>query len=142
MSAAPREPCCRLPIPEHPVIQAILAGDEEAFLAQIEAERREAGAPPYGHYVAVIVSGINAADVRRTATDLAAAGGTLAAAGIRLYGPAPAPFARLRALWRWRLLAAAPRGVRMQPAVAAWRNRVTPPRGVKVALDVDPQSFL
>ena len=128
--------------PEHPVIQAILAGDEEAFLAQIEAERREAGSPPYGRYVAVIVSGINAADVRRTATDLAAAGGTLEAAGIRLYGPAPAPFARLRALWRWRLLAAAPRGVRMQSAVAAWRNRVTPPRGVRVALDVDPQSFL
>ena len=128
--------------PENPVIQAILAGDEEAFLQQLEAERKPAAAPPYGHWLGVIVSGEDAGDVRKAAQALAAEGEILSQAGIRLYGPAPAPFSRLRGKWRWRLLATAPREVRLQGAVVAWRRRVTAPRGVRIVLDIDPQNFL
>lgn len=128
--------------PDNPILQAIVAGDEEAFLARLAAERKEAGAPPFGRYVAVVVSGVDAAAVEATARQLAASAGVLAQAGIRLFGPAPAPFARLRARWRWRLLAVGDRNARMLRAVAAWRARVPPPRNVRIAIDVDPQSFL
>ena len=43
--------------PEHPVIRAILSGDEEAFW-QAEADARQAmGMPPYGRLAGIILSG-------------------------------------------------------------------------------------
>ncbi|GFO81641.1 MAG: hypothetical protein A49_12680 [Methyloceanibacter sp.] len=35
-------------MPEHPVLQALVAGDRDAFYAQEIAARREAGMPPFG----------------------------------------------------------------------------------------------
>ncbi len=43
--------------PEHPVIRAILSGEEEAFWRAEAAERRAAGAPPYGRMAGIILSG-------------------------------------------------------------------------------------
>jgi primosomal protein N' (replication factor Y) len=39
--------------PEHPVIRAILSGDEEGFWAAEAAERRAAGVPPYGRMAGI-----------------------------------------------------------------------------------------
>ncbi len=128
--------------PENPILQSIIEGDEMKFLDQLADDRRSVGAPPFGRYVAAIISGKDASQVRSMASALASKGEILSRAGIRLYGPVAAPFARIRGRWRWRLLAAAPRKVAMQRHLAAWRDSVRPSKGVKVALDVDPQSFL
>jgi primosomal protein N' len=40
-----------------------------------------------------------------------------------------------------RLLAKAPRHVKMQAALKAWRASVKPEPGVQVRIDIDPQSF-
>ncbi|MFN3614980.1 MAG: primosomal protein N', partial [Rubrimonas sp.] len=50
--------------------------------------------------------------------------------------------ARIRGRWRVRLLVKAPRAVALQPALRAWLGGVKIPSSVKVAVDVDPQSFL
>jgi primosomal protein N' (replication factor Y) len=42
---------------DHPVMRAILSGDEEAFWRAEAAARFQAGAPPYGRMAGVIVSG-------------------------------------------------------------------------------------
>lgn len=127
--------------PEHPAIEALLTGDEEAFL-QSEAEaRREAGAPPFGRYAAAIVSGPHEDRVWRTAEALARAHDRLAPARAELLGPAPAPIYRVRGRFRVRLLAKAPRGPALQPALRAWRAAVRPEPQVTVRIDVDPQSF-
>ncbi|NVK59018.1 MAG: primosomal protein N', partial [Rhodobacteraceae bacterium] len=42
--------------PEHPVIRAILSGDEEGFWQAEADERRAAGMPPYGRLAGVILS--------------------------------------------------------------------------------------
>lgn len=128
--------------PDNPVMQAILHGDEEAFLHELAEERRQTGAPPFTRYVAVIVSGPDAGEARAAAMALARKSGILERAGIRLYGPAAPPFTRLRNRFRWRLLAIAPRHVTVQRAMTAWRDAVRLPRRVRVVLDVDPQSFL
>jgi primosomal protein N' (replication factor Y) (superfamily II helicase) len=59
-----------------------------------------------------------------------------------LFGPAPAPIARIRGRHRVRLLVKARRGVALQPALAEWVAGVRAPSAVRVAVDVDPQSFL
>src|SRR4029450_6850321 len=43
-------------MPEHPVMQAIISGDREAFLAR-EIRQRQAGLlPPYGRLAAIVIS--------------------------------------------------------------------------------------
>jgi primosomal protein N' (replication factor Y) len=128
--------------PEHPVMQAILSGEAEAFLRREAEARRASGAPPYGRYVAAILSGRDEARVWAAARALAAAAGPLEAAGARLLGPAPAPVARIRGRARVRMLVKAPRGPALQPALRAWIAAAPPPSAVRLAIDVDPQSFL
>ncbi|MEM7745146.1 MAG: primosomal protein N', partial [Pseudomonadota bacterium] len=59
-----------------------------------------------------------------------------------LFGPAPAPLARLRGKTRVRLLIKAPKGVPLQQAIKEWRAAVKIPSAVMVQIDIDPQSFL
>jgi primosomal protein N' (replication factor Y) len=65
----------------------------------------------------------------------------LRARDIDLYGPAPAPIARIRGRHRVRLLARAPRSAPLQGALRAWLKAVPVPSAVRVTVDVDPQSF-
>jgi primosomal protein N' (replication factor Y) len=127
--------------PDHPVIQAILSGDEEGFLREEADRRRAAGAPPYGRMAGIIVSSPDEGRAQRTAEALARAAKMLEASGVQLFGPAPAPIARIRGRYRMRLLAKAPRGAQMQAALRAWRASVKPEPGVQVRIDIDPQSF-
>jgi primosomal protein N' (replication factor Y) len=128
--------------PEHPVIRAILSGDEEAFLRGEAEARRRAGAPPFGRMAAAILSGPRDEQVWLAARALAREAGILERAGAQLFGPAPAPIARIRGRWRVRLLVKAPRAVALQPALRAWVSAAPVPSAVRLAIDVDPQSFL
>ena len=57
--------------PEHPVIRAILGGDEEAFWRAEAAERRAAGVPPYGRMAGIILSSTDVAQVFDFGAELA-----------------------------------------------------------------------
>jgi primosomal protein N' (replication factor Y) (superfamily II helicase) len=128
--------------PNHPVIQAILSGDDEGFWRAEAAARARAGAPPYGRLAGIVVSGTDETRTWGTAQALARATGPLVRAGVMVFGPAAAPIARIRGRHRVRLLAKAPRGVALQAALRAWIDAVPVPSTVRVAIDVDPQSFL
>ncbi len=127
---------------EHPVIRAMLTGDEEAFW-KAEAEARfQAGVPPYGRMAGVIVSGTDEPKVWEIANALGRAAHVLEKAGAELFGPAPAPIARVRGRARVRLLIKSPKGIALQNALAAWKAQVKVPAAVRVVIDIDPQSFL
>src|SRR5690606_17139833 len=113
--------------PDHAVLRAIVSGDAEAFWEQEAEMRLRAGAPPYGRLAAVIVSGTDEAKVWEVATALGRAAPMLTRAGAELFGPAPAPFARLRGRIRVRLLVKAPKGLHLQPLLAEWRASVRCP---------------
>jgi len=128
--------------PEHPVIRAILGGDEEAFWRAEAAERRAAGVPPYGRMAGIILSGPEVQAVFDFGADLARRDGPLRAIGAQLYGPAPAPIARVRGRHRVRLLVKADKGAPIQNAVGAWLSQFRVPNNIRLAVDIDPQSFL
>ncbi|MEM8741624.1 MAG: primosomal protein N', partial [Pseudomonadota bacterium] len=107
--------------PDHPVIRAILSGEDEAFWRAEAAARHAAGAPPFGRMAGVVVSGPDEARTMETARALARADAPLRAIGAELFGPAPAPISRIRGRTRIRLLVKAPKGVILQPALRAWR---------------------
>ena len=144
--------------PDHPVIAALISGDAERFYAQETEERRRGGLPPFGRLAAIIVSAEDRGAAEAHARALARAahglpegkGWRVAPLGgqprdneIVLLGPAEAPIAVLRKRHRFRLAAKAPRSADLQGFLRAMLAAAPPPRGgVRVAIDVDPQSFL
>jgi len=62
--------------------------------------------------------------------------------GVEVYGPADAPLGLIRGRRRKRFLVRADRGVDLSAYMAAWRARVRPPGQIRVAIDIDPYSFL
>jgi primosomal protein N' (replication factor Y) len=127
--------------PEHPVIRAILGGDEEAFWKAEAAERKAAGVPPYGRMAGIILSSPDVAQVFEFGTELARRDGPLRRVGAQVFGPAPAPIARVRGRHRVRLLVKAEKGVPLQAALAEWVGQLKLPNNLRLAIDIDPQSF-
>ncbi len=74
--------------PEHPVIRAILSGDEEGFWRAEAAERQAAGVPPYGRLAGIVLSGTDVQAVFDLGNALARADAPLRAIGAQLFGPA------------------------------------------------------
>jgi len=127
--------------PEHPVIRAILGGDEQGFWQAEAALRQQAGVPPYGRMAGIIVSAPTPQAAFDLGQELARRVAPLARVGAQVFGPAPAPIARIRGRHRVRLLVKADRGVALQAALAAWVGQVRLPAQVRLAIDIDPQSF-
>ena len=127
-------------MPEHPVMEALVSGDRDQFLQREADARRAQGMPPFGRLAALIVSGPTDAQVRETARSLG--GCAPHGPGIRVLGPAPAPFALLRGRWRQRLLLKTARAVNIQFVLRKWLDQVKVPNAVRVQVDVDPYSFL
>jgi primosomal protein N' (replication factor Y) len=127
--------------PDHPALRAILTGDDEAFWQAEAAARQRAMMPPFGRLAGIVVAGSDEARTWEVARALARQAQPLAAAGAELFGPAPAPIARIRGRHRLRLLVRAPKGVALQPALRAWAAAVPCPGNVRVSIDIDPQSF-
>ncbi len=127
-------------MPEHPVMRALLGGDTAKFLEAEIADRRAAGMPPFGRLVALIVSGADAAMVKKAALALGRAAPN--ASGVHVFGPAPAPLARLRGRTRERLLLTAKPGTNVQALVRRWCEAVRLPSAVRLQIDVDPYSFV
>jgi primosomal protein N' (replication factor Y) len=127
--------------PDHPVIRAILSGEEEAFWQSESAQREALRMPPHGRLAGLILSAPAMEPAFELGTRLAQADAPLRAIGAQVFGPAPAPIARIRGMHRVRLLVKAPKGAALQAAVAAWIKPHKLPRGLRLAVDIDPQSF-
>ncbi|MCB2127995.1 MAG: primosomal protein N' [Rhodobacteraceae bacterium] len=127
--------------PDHPVIRAIVSGDEDAFWRAEAAEREAAGMPPFGRLAGIILSAPDAQTVFDIGGELARRDAPLRKIGAQVFGPAPAPVARIRGRHRVRLLVKAAKGVALQPALAEWVAQIRLPANLRLAIDIDPQSF-
>ena len=126
--------------PEAPVIAALAAGDRDAFYAAEAESRRDAGAPPFGRWAAIIVSSENEAEARDAARAIGGARPNLP--DIAIHGPAPAPMSLLRGRYRYRLLINARRSSELQRVIRAWLDPLRFAQGVRVGVDIDPYSFV
>ncbi|KQB95791.1 primosome assembly protein PriA [Loktanella sp. 1ANDIMAR09] len=127
--------------PEHAVIRSILAGDEESFWAAEASERKAAGVPPYGRMAGIILSSPNVQEVFDLGAEMARMDGPLRQIGAQVFGPAPAPIARVRGRHRVRLLVKAEKSAPLQQALAKWAGQFRLPNNLRMAIDIDPQSF-
>ncbi|MEM9572641.1 MAG: primosomal protein N' [Pseudomonadota bacterium] len=126
--------------PDNPAMQALAAGDRDGFL-QIERDvREELTLPPFGRMAAMVLS----APDPTMAKDIGLIAGKTAphGDGVTVYGPAPAPISILRGRHRLRFLITAPRDVDLSAYMAAWMKDLKLPNAARVAVDIDPYSFL
>jgi len=126
--------------PDHPVMQALVSGEYEGFMAAEAAARRPGSWPPFGRLVALIISSPDQTAADRVARDLGRAAPT--GEGVEVLGPAPAPLALLRGRHRRRLLLKARRDIGVQRLLGEWLAKVDVPGNVRVQVDVDPVGFL
>lgn len=125
---------------EAEVIKALIAGDSERFYEVETENRRRAGAPPFGRFAAIIISSEDADEAAQVARLIGKSAPLID--GMRVYGPAPAPLSVLRGRHRHRLLIHATRQVDVQGAIREWLGNLTWKSGTRVAVDVDPYSFM
>jgi primosomal protein N' (replication factor Y) len=126
--------------PSAPVIAALVSGDAEGFVSAETEARREAAMPPFGRLAAIIVSSEDGEDAVTVARRLSHKAPSVE--GMAVFGPAPAPLAMLRGRHRQRLLVHAARSLDVQDVIRDWLAQVEWSAKVRVAVDVDPYSFL
>jgi primosomal protein N' (replication factor Y) len=126
--------------PEASVIAALAAGDRDAFYEAETEARRHAGAPPFGRWAAIIVSSEDEAEAREAANRIGATRPQLD--DVMILGPAPAPLSLLRGRYRYRLLLNARRSAEVQKVIRDWLGGLSFPQGIRVAVDIDPYSFV
>jgi primosomal protein N' (replication factor Y) (superfamily II helicase) len=126
--------------PNTNVIQALVSGDPERFYTAETEARRDANAPPFGRFAAIVIS----SEVLKEAEEVARLIGRSAPEvdGMHVYGPAPAPLAMLRNRHRQRLLIHARRTLDVQDVIRSWLSALSWPRSVRVSVDIDPYSFV
>lgn len=127
--------------PEHAVIRAILSGQEEEFWRAEAAERKAAAMPPFGRLAGIVLSSPDVQEVFDFGAELARRAEPLRRIGAEVFGPAPAPVARVRGRHRVRLLVKGPKGAQLQAAVAEWVAQLKVPTNLRLSIDIDPQSF-
>jgi primosomal protein N' (replication factor Y) len=126
--------------PEAPVIAALVSGDAPGFYAAETEARREAAMPPFGRLAAIIVSAEDKGDAEAVARRIGHAAPKVE--GMAVFGPAPAPLAMLRGRHRQRLLVHAARKLDVQDVIRDWLGELEWGSKIRVAVDVDPYSFL
>ncbi len=127
-------------MPDHRIMKAMAGSNRDDFLGVEAAEREVANMPPYSRLAGIIISGRD----ERVVQDIAKALGRTAPQGeqIQTLGPAPAPLARLRGNYRYRLLVRADKSINIQKTLAHWVGLVKTPSNIRIYIDIDPQSFM
>jgi primosomal protein N' (replication factor Y) len=126
-------------MPEHKIMKALVQEQRDKFLEVEAYERERANMPPYARLAGIIISGRDEEEVKYISKELGRSAPQ--EKGFQVLGPAPAPFARLRGKYRYRLLVRADKNVNIQKAIGGWIGGTKTPSTIKVAVDIDPQSF-
>ena len=129
--------------PDHPAIVFAATHDVDGFLEREIEGRRELGYPPFSRIALVRVEAIHEADAKSASDALSVVARRVAAGGVEVLGPAPAPLARLRNRFRYRIMLRGKdrRALRSILGVLE-REASVLPRSVRVLFDIDPMQLL
>ena len=126
--------------PGHAVAAALASGSRDDFLAAELFSREELGMPPFGRLAGVILSAKEEPKLMADARALAQV--VPQADGLEVWGPAPAPFYRLRGVYRQRFLVKGTKRSNLQAFIQDWLGAVKPSNAVRRVVDIDPYNFL
>ena len=126
--------------PEHYAIQAALDHDDARFADEEMRFRRIFHYPPYTRMIQLLIRDRNRTKAEARALELGNKLDRHALAGqVRILGPAPAPFEKLRGKWRYQILLRGPSGPKLRRMV---QDVVGVGGSSSVVVDVDPTELL
>lgn len=128
--------------PDVPAIRCAARHDYLGFVALEMPERQRKALPPFGRIARLVARGENEQETARFLVNLGNVLAGRATDGVRLLGPAPAPVAKIKNLYRFHLQLRAPKAAAIQALLRAVLPTVNPPQGVELSVDVDPVSLL
>lgn len=131
--------------PDHPAIRAAVRHDFAAFAAYELPLRETFQYPPFGAMIRLVIRGPVETAVMQFAQQLAdSLTAALAAheAAARLLGPAPAPFARLRGMFRFQIQIQGPDVDKLRAAVRQVTADLPASDPIQWIVDVDPLDML
>jgi primosomal protein N' (replication factor Y) len=129
--------------PEHVAIAYAVRHDVDGFLERELADRRELGYPPFSRAALLRFDALDEAEARGACGAAAEACRRVADPSVMVLGPSPAPLARLRNRWRFRVLVRCPERAPLRKVLlAAERFRRELPRAIRMVIDVDPVQLL
>ncbi|MBS2020072.1 MAG: primosomal protein N' [Deltaproteobacteria bacterium] len=134
--------------PDHHAIQLAARHDVPAFLERELRDRKELGYPPFSRMALARVDGLDERETQDATSELARAAREIArdttkGEMLMVLGPTPAPIARVRNRYRFRVMLRSTSRERLREgtlAIHAAASRL--PRSVRVAIDVDPVGLL
>jgi primosomal protein N' (replication factor Y) len=138
-ASSPGDVLIQTQFPAHPLYQALVHHDFDAFAEVILAERMRAGFPPFVYQAVLRAEAVKEAAVfsflRRAGREAAELAGDMT-----VYEPVPAPMPRLAGRYRGQLLVQSPKRATLQRFLEQWHPRLKPgtSSAVRWALDVDP----
>ncbi|MEN9629682.1 MAG: hypothetical protein RJA10_2909 [Pseudomonadota bacterium] len=130
--------------PTHPLYQALVKHDFEAFAGSQLEERRRAGLPPFSSLALVRAEAREAAVATAFLRDAAAAAGSLPeGAAVSVYPPVPPAITRVAGIERMQMLVESASRPALQRFLSAWLPQLQAVRPrhkglVRWAVDVDP----
>lgn len=134
--------------PEHHAIQLSAKHDVPGFLERELRDRKELGYPPFSRMALARVDGLDERETQDATSELArvareVARDTSKGAVLTVLGPTPAPIARVRNRYRFRVMLRSTSRDRLREGALAIHAAATRlPRSVRVAIDVDPVGLL
>lgn len=133
-------------LPTHPSVACSAAQDYCSFAKAEIAERKIRGFPPFARILRIVVSSLKSEEVEEVSNNLKALLQELSASSPNLtcgiVGPAPAPLSKVRARFRYHLLA---RSLSHGPLIAireAVKQKLKIPKNTRVTFDLDPYDML
>jgi primosomal protein N' (replication factor Y) len=126
--------------PEHYAIQAALNHDDDLFAREEMRYRKIFHYPPYTRMVQLLLKDTRRQRAESTLDEIARAlHSHPSSASVRISGPAPAPFERLRGKWRFQLLLRGASGAHLRDLI---REALPDSMPGELVVDVDPYELL
>jgi primosomal protein N' (replication factor Y) len=131
--------------PDHPAIQAAVRHDYQAFAANELPTRREHHYPPFTAMIRIVVRG----PAEQTAEAFADEVGAMLRDAVgdhgleaRVLGPAPAPIAKLRGMYRFQLQLQSADADTLRAVVKEVQEKMKPVDEIQWIVDVDPLEMM
>ncbi len=132
--------------PEHPAVALAAKHDVDGFLSRELVDRQELGYPPFTRAALVRVDAVDESVARSAAAHLARVALATepgSSGAVLVQGPAPAPIARVRNRFRFRVMLRASERAPLRAVLSAIeRARASLSRDARASIDVDPVQLL
>jgi primosomal protein N' (replication factor Y) len=127
--------------PEHYAVEAAINHDYEAFYRQEILFRKELRYPPFSRFVNLICAHHDQRRAEHVAEALTHALKEVVGKGVEVIGPAEAPLARLKNLYRYHVALRANLDAPLSQIVRSALERLLPAERMSIAIDMDPLSM-